>query len=160
MSMEPRLGDPFQLAFHPRPSLWLAHWLPWFPWDWVWWGWKWMVEIHFPSQLEDQMRDRPSYQRDGDQDAGLAHPTLLLPNRAATPTGQAGFKRTQGGWWTLSAPSQSAPEKFCSFCPINNIKPFVASFHLWITLLCILSFSPISTLSRVEECVLAKILHI
>lgn len=43
-----------------------------------------MVEIHFPSQLEDQLGDRPTYQRDGDQDAGLAHPTPLLPNRVVT----------------------------------------------------------------------------
>ena len=57
-----------------------------------------MVEIHFPSQLEDQMRDRPSYQRDGDQDAGLAHPTLLLPNRPATATG-----KLLSCYWTVSA---------------------------------------------------------
>ena len=47
-----------------------------------------MVKIHFPSQLEDQLRDRPSYQRDGDQEASLAHPTTVLLNRAATPMGR------------------------------------------------------------------------
>lgn len=70
-----------------------------------------MVEIHFPSQLEDQLGDRPTYQTDGDQDAGLAHPTPLLPNRAVTLTGQAGFKRTQRGLMdTLCSFSKCARE--------------------------------------------------
>lgn len=88
----------------------------------------WLRSIFLPN-LSDQLGDRPTYQRDGDQDASLAHPTPLLPNRAVTHWAGRLQENPEGLMDTLCSFSQSAPEKFRSFCPlINDIKPFYGTF--------------------------------
>lgn len=114
----PHLGDPFQLAFHLLPFS-VACSLPWFPeigFDGGRSGW--LRSIFLPNLRTNW--ERLTYQRDGDQDAGLATPPRALPNRGGTYS-WAGFKRTQRGLMDTS----------CSFLKVRQ-RSFAPSVQLMI----------------------------